>query len=62
MKQYTIKIERTYSTTMQVEANDLNEAQQLFDAMYNSGHVAMSELEQNEITQEAITITPTFKR
>lgn len=55
---YTITITRTYSTRIDVEANNLTEAQQLLDSMYDNGEVAMLELEQNCITDESYVIQP----
>lgn len=62
--QYTITIKRTYTTTINVEADNLTEANQLLDDIVSSGDFATLELEQMNITEESYAVRPSsdFKR
>ena len=56
--QYTIIQTRTYRTTLVVEANNLQEAEDKYFELVVSGHAFDEELSQNNVTDNEFQISP----
>ena len=56
--QYTIIQTRTYRTTLVVEADDIQEAENKYFELIHSGHAFNEELSQMDITDNEFQIKP----